>query len=225
VTKDGVTYKYGHLISSRGTLQPAKVYVIANEWTCTGTSRQNDVVSDKLAYRRFIVDVSAVQDAPNFAAIEDSLKHQIDIVADCGAKPEILEFFRGRRITLKRTSGNEPGVFVANQGIYIDATPQPPEQPVLLHELLHAYQFLMLPGGFKNPDIERFYDNAIQGERYPATNKGDRYVLKNPQEFFAVTASLYLWGNVDRQPHTRQNLKDSQPYYYTWLGNLFGVQK
>ena len=27
----------------------------------------------------------------------------------------------------------------------------------------------------------------------------DSYVLKNVQEFFAVTASLYLWGNLARK--------------------------
>jgi hypothetical protein len=45
------------------------------------------------------------------------------------------------------------------------------------------------------------------------------------QEFFAVTGSLYLWGNVDRSPHTRENLRAKQPVYYKWLGELFGVQK
>jgi hypothetical protein len=45
------------------------------------------------------------------------------------------------------------------------------------------------------------------------------------QEFFAVTASLYLWGNVDCETHTREKLKAKQPIYYAWLGELFGVKK
>jgi hypothetical protein len=54
----------------------------------------------------------------------------------------------------------------------------------------------------------------------------DAYVLKNLQEFFAVTGSLYLWGNVDRPPpNNRATLHDKQPVYYQWLGDLFGVQK
>jgi hypothetical protein len=56
---------------------------------------------------------------------------------------------------------------------------------------------------------------------YPA----DAYVMKNVQEFFALTKSLYLWGNVDRPPHNRATLRDRQPVYYRWLGDLFGVQK
>jgi len=97
----------------------------------------------------------------------------------------------------------------------------PPEQPVVLHELLHAYHFHMLPGGFHNPDVLRYYQNAIRGQRY----KPGAYVLKNPLEFFAVTASLYLWGHVDREPFTRENLREQQPIYYAWLGALFGVEK
>jgi hypothetical protein len=50
-------------------------------------------------------------------------------------------------------------------------------------------------------------------------------VLKNPQEYFAVTASLYLWGRVAKPPFTRENLRARQPIYYRWLAKLFDVQK
>ena len=52
----------------------------------------------KINYRGFIVDMSAVQDSLNFSAVESLIKHQIDIVADCGAKPEILNFFAPRKL-------------------------------------------------------------------------------------------------------------------------------
>jgi len=66
-----------------------------------------------------------------------------------------------------------------------------------------------------------YYGIARQNELYPP----DAYVLKNVQEYFAVTGSLYLWGNVDRPPFNRTTLHDKQPLYYQWLGDLFGVQK
>jgi len=91
----------------------------------------------------------------------------------------------------------------------------------LLHELLHAYHFRVLPGALQNPDVQRFYGIARQNELYPL----DAYVLKNVQEYFAVTGSLYLWRNVDRPPFNRATLRDKQPVYYQWLGDLFGVQK
>jgi hypothetical protein len=50
-------------------------------------------------------------------------------------------------------------------------------------------------------------------------------MLTNECEFFAVTASLYLWGNVDREPYNRERLRVRQPCYYEWLGREFGIQK
>jgi hypothetical protein len=92
---------------------------------------------------------------------------------------------------------------------------------VVCDGFLHAYHYRVLPNAFENADVLRFYDRAKENALYPE----DSYVLKNVREFFAVTASLYLWGNVDRPPHTRANLHDKQPVYYKWLGDLFGVQK
>ena len=183
---------------------------------------QSAGAGSKFAYRGFTVDASAVQDLPNINAIEGSLKHQIDIVADCGASAAILAFFKSQEIVVKPGQGDGGGHFSSNsQGVTVDAAVQAPEKPVILHELLHAYHFRVLPGALQNPDVLRFYDIARQGEFYPP----DSYVLKNVQEFFAVTASLYLWGNVDRPPHNRENLREKQPVYYKWLSQLFGVQK
>ena len=54
--------------------------------------------------------------------------------------------------------------------------------------MLHAYHWWVLPDGFKNAEVEQFYERARDGAFYPP----DAYVLKNVQEFFAVTGSLYL---------------------------------
>lgn len=173
-------------------------------------------------YRGFTVDISAAQDVPNLREVQASLKHQIDIVAGCGASPATAAFFKSQPIVVKPGSGDGGGHFSANsKGVTVDAAVDAPEKPVLLHELLHAYHFRVLPGALQNPGVLRFYGIAKQDELYPP----DSYVLKNVQEFFAVTASLYLWGNVDRPPHTRENLRAKQPACYNWLGQLFGVEK
>lgn len=178
--------------------------------------------SGTFKYRGFTVDTSAATDVPDVRALQASLKHQIDIVADTGASPAIMSFFKGQEIVVKPGQGDGGGHFSANSaGVTVDATVQAPEKPVILHELLHAYHFRALPGALQNPDLLRFYNNAKEGEFYPP----DSYVLKNVQEFFAVTGSLYLWGNVDRPPHNRATLRDRQPVYYKWLGQLFGVEK
>jgi hypothetical protein len=173
-------------------------------------------------YRGFTVDISAVQDIPNLREVQASLKHQIDIAADCGASQAISGFFKSQQIVLKPGSSDGGGHFSSNsRGVTVDAAVDTPEKPVLLHELMHAYHFRVLPGALQNPDLQHFYGIAKQNELYPP----DSYVLKNVQEFFAVTASLYLWGNVDRPPHTRETLREKQPVYYKWLGQLFGVEK
>ena len=138
------------------------------------------------AYRGFTVDMSAAQDAPNLRAVEASLRHQIDIVADCGAEPRIFDFFKSQEIFVKPGQGDGGGRFSANsKGVSVDVAVDAPEKPVVLHELLHAYHWRVLPEGFRDPDVLRFYGRAKEGEFYPV----DSYVLKNVQEFFAVTAS------------------------------------
>jgi hypothetical protein len=185
----------------------------------------------KFNYRGFIVDMSAVQNSTNFSAIEGSIKQQIDIVADCGAKPEILNFFRTQEIEVKTTAGDSGGHFsTGSKGITVAAAVLPKEKPIVLHELLHAYHFYVLPNGTRNADVLLYYNRAKDGHFYPATetHNGQRvptYLLTNEREFFAVTASLYLWGNVDREPYNRERLKALQPIYYEWLGRQLGVQK
>ncbi len=189
--------------------------VFAAAGCVTPTAR---ITAGELTYRGFDVDVSAIRNPNRLSAVESSLQHQIDIVADCGAKPEVMAFFRSQKIFLK------PGVpdeFDSSKNVIeLNTVRHPPEKPVLLHELLHSYHFNVLPKGFRNPEILYYFNHAKDNNLYPA----NEYLLKNPAEFFAVTASLYLWGNVDRAPHTRENLRAKQPYYYAWLGHLFGVE-
>jgi len=53
-----------------------------------------------------------------------------------------------------------------------------------------------MPGGFENPDIQHFYDFAAGNSLY----RSGAYVTKDVQEFFAVTASLYLGEmSIDRR--------------------------
>jgi hypothetical protein len=176
----------------------------------------------KSTYRGFTVDVTGIQGVPQYDAIMTSTVHQIDIVADCGAKPEQLRFFRSQVIVMAPPARGEPGHFDSrNPGVSIAGAVAEPQKPILLHELLHAYHFRVMPGAFRNADVLAYFNRARDSGLYPQ----NAYVLKNVQEFFAVTASLYLWGHVDRPPFTREKLKAAQPVYYAWLGQLFGVAK
>jgi hypothetical protein len=165
-----------------------------------------------LLYRGFTVEAAAIErDAAARAAVE----HQLDLVADSGVKPEILAFFRAQRMVVRPGARDR---FSRDGGIEID-TRLAPQQPIVLHELLHAYHAFVLPQGARNPEVLEFYNQARTGGLYPAGS----YVLRNPMEFFAVTASLYLSGHVDRPPGNRETLRAAQPRYYAWLAQLFGV--
>jgi len=176
----------------------------------------------KLVYRGFTVDATEIKNAPQYKEIMTSLVHQIDIVADCGAKPEQLQFFRSQTVFVKHAPPGGMGHFNSRSpGVTVADIVAEPQKPILLHELLHAYHFRVMPDRYRNAEIQTFFQRAQGIGAYPK----DAYLLKNVQEFFAVTASLYLWGNVDRPPHTRDRLKAAQPVYYAWLGQLFGVAK
>jgi hypothetical protein len=201
-------------------------------WTATVpllTTRVLAADNARLSYRGFSVDMSIAADVGNYSEVKSSIKHQLDIVADCGAKQEIIDFFRSTNIALVRSiKGGTPGQFTASHGVDVVAGILPSQQPIILHELLHAYNFYKLPDGWNNHDVQLFYGRA-KG-LYPSAEIHDgrrtpTYLLSNAREFFAVTASVYLWGYVDREPHTRERLRALQPIYYTWLGQQFGVQK
>ena len=93
------------------------------------------------------------------------------------------------------------------------------QDPVMLHELLHAYHARLMPSGFENRGIKEFYNRAQNKQLYAK----DAYVVKNQKEFFAVTASIFLAGNdAVHEPFTRAKLKEIQPDYYKYLVGVFG---
>jgi hypothetical protein len=90
------------------------------------------------------------------------------------------------------------------------------QRPAMLHELLHAYHNRIVPRGFKNAGILLHYNRAKDGQLYPA----EAYLMTNEKEFFAVTASVFLYGNDG--PITRSSIKEKQPDYYKYLVYMFG---
>jgi hypothetical protein len=93
------------------------------------------------------------------------------------------------------------------------------EDPVILHELLHAYHNKLMGGGLENLGIKAMYAQAVSKNVMPK----EEYAMANPQEFFAVTASVFLAGKgTISEPHTRAQLKEKLPKYYKYLVELFG---
>ena len=93
------------------------------------------------------------------------------------------------------------------------------EDPVILHELLHAYHAKLMAGGLDNLGIKAMYAQTVSKNVFPK----EEYAMKNAQEFFAVTASVFLADKESlHEPHTRARLKEKMPKYYKFLVELFG---
>jgi len=103
--------------------------------------------------------------------------------------------------------------------VMVRPLPMGAREPVILHEMLHAYHAQMMPEGYQNSWVLGFYDRTKSNTLYPS----DTYALTNEQEFFAVTASIFLYGQGDKEPFTRSNIKEKQPDYYRYLTWLFGL--
>jgi hypothetical protein len=182
---------------------------------------QAPALHNELRHRGFVMNMSAVEHQSNIAALTEAMRHQFDIAADSGAKPEILAFFRSQQIAVVPATGHGGGLYTPARGIELDGVVPPPDNPVVLHELIHAMHNRYVPRGNNNPNIEQFYQRAVTNQLYAS----GEYLLTNKGEFFAVTGSLYLWGAVAREPHNRETLRAKQPNYYQWLGDIFGVRK
>jgi hypothetical protein len=93
------------------------------------------------------------------------------------------------------------------------------QDPVILHEFLHAFHAKLMPNGVENKGIKDFFSQAKAKDMFGK----DAYVVKNQKEFFAVTASIFLAGKDSaHEPVTRANLRDKMPDYYKYLVGVFG---
>lgn len=146
------------MIGRRGVISVAAIALTGPAGLVVPALAEDESPNGIMAYRSFVIDVSAAAQDRQLIGIERSVKHQVDIVADCGAKPVVLDFFRSQRITLTYGHGDGGGHFSAgDKGVTVDAAVDAPEKPIILHELLHAYHFRVLPDGFRNRDVLIYY--------------------------------------------------------------------
>jgi hypothetical protein len=110
------------------------------------------------------------------------------------------------------------GGVVLVRSIMLGVSSRQAQEPVILHELLHAYHAKIMPQGVENPAVLFHYNFAKSEKLYP----DDAYLMTNEKEFFAVTASVFLYGKDGKEPFTRSKFKEKQPDYYQYLVWLFG---
>ncbi len=183
-----------------------------------GRPRSARRVGGNISYHGFKLDLSAASESPNMSNAVASAEHQIDIVDRVGLSAGMLRMFRGLPIRVTNSGFGGGGHFRGGREVEIGVAPVSDQRPILLHEYMHAYHLFRLPGGFRNPDILRFYNEAVSSGLYEQGS----YMLTNPAEFFAMTASCYLNGALAREPYNRDEIRTRQPEYYAFLGRLFG---
>jgi hypothetical protein len=168
-------------------------------------------------YGGFGIDFSLAPEATRAAALA-SLRAQIDLVNSLKIRPDILDWFRSMPLVVD-PSITGPGEFRSGR-LALKDVETPADNPLLLHELLHGWHFQKMPGRRRNTEILAFYDQARASGAFPARS----YMLSNVVEFFAMTASVALWGRVARPPRTRERLREVMPVYYDWLVEQSGLQ-
>lgn len=161
-------------------------------------------------YHGFRFDTRAIAGSPDEDALLAGARRQVEIVEGVGLTPETLAFLR--RFTIRLAEGAGGGRF-GRDGVSIDLPPRADDRPILLHEMMHAYQNGRLPGGMRNAAMQRFFARAHTPGLWPQGS----YMLSNEAEIFAMTASVELYGHAARPPFTRDALEAKQPEYAAWI--------
>lgn len=182
-------------------------------------ARSEEVV----VYRGFSIHLMrGVQAKAGAGEVLRAVERQVDMVEAVGLAPEVLAFFRRVPVYLHPESAGTPGLYSKkNQRVGLKFLQLAKDQPILLHEFLHAYHDQILLDGYENPDVLHFYELALQHYRLSRSE----YFLSNEREFFAVTASIYLHGSIERAPFDRRRIQSTQPLYWKFLEGLFGKRE
>jgi hypothetical protein len=169
------------------------------------------------SYRGWTVKADAAARAQRPDKTVRAIKAQIDIIEQLRLRPDLIAQLRAEPIYADISAGREVGRYSADRRVLLRVRRLDPKRPSLLHAVLLAYQDRHLPSGFANADIGRFRQRIIARHVWPK----NAMMLQNNGEFFAITASAYLYGEITREPYTRADLRKTQPDYVQWLANLF----
>ncbi|HKT54637.1 MAG TPA: hypothetical protein VJP88_09305 [Caulobacteraceae bacterium] len=182
-----------------------------------GFGRPHPQPSLVFAYHGWRIDASHAARFQRADKTIGALEAQIDLVEKVRLKPQVLADLRGVPIRAEAGAGRREPARYDTGVVVVDARTLAPQRPVVLYGLMEAYTDRRLPGGFANPDIDRFRRDAASRNIWPKTAR----MLKDNPDFFAATATAYLYGVLTREPYTRPDLRKTQPGYYQWLARLF----
>jgi hypothetical protein len=170
------------------------------------------------------IDISSLPSGPDRDSILSGFRRQIDMVDAAITDPSHQAFVRSVPFLLAaqpQTPADEGHYSARDRRIELLSLIYHPEKPIFLHELMHAYHDQKLRDGYANADIRNLFQQAKTSGQFPS----NAYMLSNPVEYFAMVASVYLYGSAARDPFTPQALQQKQPDCYRWLEKEFGPRQ
>jgi len=170
-------------------------------------------------YNGFKIDESRGSLSPEARA---SLFKQIDIIDSAALPPAVLDAMQHTPIIVAPGLRGNPGIFAVRDGVasvFVQPIEFPSDKPILLHEFLHAYHFRVIH--LDRPEIEEEFQLVKHSNLFPARFQTSHF-LENAKEFFAVTGTLYLFGNIQQPPFDCTALSRLRPQYLKFLDSQFG---
>lgn len=154
-----------------------------------------------------------------------SLNAQLDVVESSGLPPQVLASMKQTTIVVDPDLRSQAGMFAVRNGVgavHVQPIAFAANRPILLHELLHAYHFNVL--GMGRPEIHQEFRRVKDAGLFPARFRHAHF-LENHKEFFAVTATLYLFGDIQQPPFSCAALSKLDEGYLAFLNAQFGPPK
>jgi hypothetical protein len=166
-------------------------------------------------YHGWHIDASKVSGQPREAVVT-AVQKQIDGIETLGIAQDIVGFMRTVPLRADASHDGAPARYERVKGVDFRVEALDPKKPVLLHELLRAFQ----EQKFKASD-NAIITNAYQESRDSGVWPANAPMLRSVPDFFAATATVYLFGTIDTEPFTQGRLHQVQPEYWKWLGEVF----
>lgn len=166
-------------------------------------------------YHGWHIDASKVSDQPR-EAVTTAVQKQLDAIETLGIAQDIVSFMRSVPLRADASHDGAPAHYDRAKGVDFRLDALDPKKPILLHELLRAFQEQKLKAN-DNTIIANAYQESRDSGVWPANAP----MLKSAPDFFAATATVYLFGTIDTEPFTQGRLHEVQPEYWKWLGEVF----
>ncbi|QNA89853.1 hypothetical protein G4G28_17615 [Massilia sp. Dwa41.01b] len=152
-----------------------------------------------------------------------SLQEQLKVIESVGLPPQVLAAMKRTVVVVDPDlRDGQLGAFAVRRGVgAVRVRPMvfEADRPVLLHEFLHAYHVNVL--GRDRPEIRQAYTQVMASNVFPPLFRSAHF-LENEKEFFAVTAVIYLFGDIRQPPFRCAALARLDAAYLAFLGAQFG---